>query len=124
MIAGMGIDLVAVDRIGNLRKRHGERFLQKVFTSAEVEDCLSRGAPDQGLAARFAAKEAAMKALGTGFAEGVSWRDIEVESAGGRPVLKLKGKAAHLAGLMGAKIFLVSLTHEKEYAAAVVVLES
>ena len=80
--------------------------------------------PDAGLAARFAAKEAAVKALGTGFSSGIGWRDVEVGSENGRPSLTLHGRAAELASEMGVTGIHVSLTHEREYASAVVVLES
>lgn len=124
MVLGTGVDLVVIGRIGRLREKHGERFLNRIFTPAELEECLGRALPDQGLAARFAAKEAAMKALGTGLAQGVGWRDVEVGSTGGRPVLMLHGRAAELAKDMGVRNCALSLSHEREYAMAMVVMES
>lgn len=124
MILGTGVDLVQVGRIGRLREKHGERFLNRVYTLAELDVCLGRASPDQGLAARYAAKEAAMKALGTGLAKGIGWRDVEVANRDGRPVLLLHGRAARIAEEMGVKNCALSLTHEKEYAMAFVVMES
>jgi holo-[acyl-carrier protein] synthase len=125
MIAGLGIDVVEIERIRRARERHGARFLEKVFTPGELAVCLKRATPDEALAARFAAKEAAMKALGSGWGEGVGWQDIEIESQpGGAPLLRLHGGAASLAQKLGAKTFWVSLTHAKNTAAAVVALET
>jgi holo-[acyl-carrier protein] synthase len=124
VILGLGIDLVSVPRIREIRERHGERFLARVFTEAEAEECLRRKSPDEGLAARFAAKEAALKALGTGVSAGIGWRDVEVSTgASGAPELRLRNRALEGAGKLGATHWLVSLTHDGGYAGAVVVLE-
>lgn len=124
MIVGLGIDLASVSRIGGLRERHGDRFLERVFTGGEIAFCTGRKDENRGFAARFAAKEAAMKALGTGLAGGVTWRDVEVvNGSGGRPELILRGEAFEKARGLGAARFLVSLTHDGDYACAVVVLE-
>lgn len=124
MILGIGLDLAAVRRIRKARERHGERFLKKVFTEAELSHSFDGANPDEGLAARFAAKEAAMKALGTGWARGVGWLDVEVSKGqGGTPALLLHGRAAELAGKLGVKSLHLSLTHERDTAAAMVILE-
>lgn len=125
MILGVGLDLVAVERIRRLRERHGERFLRRVFTDAEAQACLTRADPAPSLAARFAAKEAGMKALGTGWGGGVGWLDLEVVGEPGTvPRLVLRGRAAELAGARGVGAVHLSLTHDAGVAAAVVFLES
>lgn len=124
MIVGIGMDLVSVRRVAELLARHDERALRRLFTAGEVGDCQARGRPIQSFAARFAAKEACFKALGTGWAQGVSWREIEVVSAPSRaPALRLYGAAAARAAERGARRLHLSLTHTEEFAAAVVVLE-
>ena len=124
MIRGLGIDVVDVARIRRLREESGDRFLARVFTPAEVEAALRRKDADFALASRFAAKEAAMKALGTGWALGVGFRDVEVSGDFGvQPQLLLHGGAAERARALGATSFHVSLTHDGAVAAAVVILE-
>lgn len=119
----LGLDLVDVDRIRLLLEKHGERFKQRTFTEAECAYCDTSVMAPLHYAARFAAKEAAAKALGTGFAEGVSWKDIEVErESSGEPILKLHGEAAKRAEKMGVTQAFVSLTHTQASAAATVVL--
>ena len=113
-----GIDIVELDRVTRVLERHPERFLARVFTPAEVAHCRGR-IPE--LAARFAAKEATMKALGTGV-RGVSWRDIDVlPNRRGKPLLLLHGTAAARAARIGLADVDVTLTHAREYAAAIVV---
>jgi holo-[acyl-carrier protein] synthase len=113
-----GIDIVELDRVARVLARHPERFLARVFTPAEVAHCRGR-LPE--LAARFAAKEATMKALGTG-ARGIAWRDIEVlPNRRGKPLLLLHGTAAARAAHIGLTGVDVTLTHSRAYAAAVVV---
>ena len=125
MIVGVGLDLADVARLGALRRRWGERLLRRVYTDAELEACLGRGDADDALAARFAAKEAAMKALGTGWSGGVTWRDVEVVSRRGTaPTLRLTGEAAALAARLGVQGVHLSLSHDKGVAAAVVILEA
>jgi holo-[acyl-carrier protein] synthase len=125
VIVGLGLDLVEVARLRSVRERRGERFLRRVFTETEIEACLNRADPDPSLAARFAAKEAGMKALGTGWADGVRWQDLEVVSApGSAPRMTLRGRAADCAAALGAEFVQLSLTHDAGVAAAVVVLES
>ncbi|HSH68727.1 MAG TPA: holo-ACP synthase [Deferrisomatales bacterium] len=125
MIVGLGIDVVEIGRIRDLHRRRGDRFCRRVFTPGEVAACLGRADPAPALAARFAAKEAGMKALGTGWGEGVGWHDLEVVSAAGRaPRLQLHGGAAVRAAALGAQAFHLSLSHDGGVSAAVVVLEA
>jgi holo-[acyl-carrier protein] synthase len=125
MIRGLGIDLVAVSRIEEAARRHGERFLKRIMTEGEVAYCARHPEPAKHWAARFAAKEAGMKAIGTGWSHGVRWRDIEVaRKPGGRPTLLFHGKAAEFASLLGATNIALSITHTAEQAMAQVILES
>lgn len=125
MIVGLGIDVVEIARVRDLHRRRGNRFCHRVFTAGEADACLGRADPAPGLAARFAAKEAAMKALGTGWGEGVGWQDLEVVSSPGRPPrLELHRGAAARAASLGVRCSHLSLTHDGGVAAAVVVLES
>lgn len=119
----LGLDLVDVDRIRTLLEKHGERFKQRTFTEEECAYCDASTTYALHYAARFAAKEAASKALGTGFANGVSWKDIEVRrEASGEPVLYLHGGAATRAAELGVTQLFVSLTHTAHSAAASVVM--
>jgi holo-[acyl-carrier protein] synthase len=121
MILGLGTDLVAIARVEELLSRHGERFLSRVFTPTERAECLRRARPAPHLAARLAAKEAAMKALGTGWSLGVRWLDVEVQSRGDTPPrLRLDGAARARAESRGVRETLVSLSHDGGYALAVV----
>jgi len=121
---GVGIDVVAIDRIARALDEHGGRFERRVFTQGEIDDCSGRVDRILALAARFAAKEACLKALGTGWSSGLGFRDVEVErDAAGPPRLRLHGAAAERASEIGATRFHLSLTHEATVAAAVVVLE-
>ena len=125
MIVGTGIDIAEVPRIRETIARHGERFLKRVFTEGEIQYCESKANRVERYAARFAAKEAGMKAIGTGWNQGVRWRDIEVSrKPGGRPTLLLHGKAAEFAAKLGAHNIALSLTHTAEQAMAQVILES
>jgi holo-[acyl-carrier protein] synthase len=124
MIVGSGIDLVEIGRIQQSVDRYGERFLDRVYTAGEKAYCLRKRNAAESLAARFAAKEAGAKALGTGISQGVGWLEIEVvREPGGRPVLKFHGRAAERAGQMGVSNIALSLTHTGELAMASVVLE-
>jgi holo-[acyl-carrier protein] synthase len=121
---GVGIDVVEVERLNRALEAHGRRFENRVFTPGEVADCAGRADRTLALAARFAAKEACLKALGTGWAAGIGFRQIEVVRDGdGRPSLRLHGAAADRARAMGVTRCHVSLTHQASVAAAVVVLE-
>jgi holo-[acyl-carrier protein] synthase len=125
MIVGTGIDITEVPRIRDAIERHGQRFLQRIFTDGEIQYCESKANRVERYAARFAAKEAGMKAIGTGWNHGVRWRDIEVaRKPGGRPTLLLHGKAAEFANRLGATNIALSITHTAEQAMAQVILES
>jgi holo-[acyl-carrier protein] synthase len=125
MIVGTGVDISEVDRIEAAVKRFGDRFLKRVFTPAEVRYCTGKPNAAERLAARFAAKEAGMKAIGTGLRHGVTWHDVEVvRLPGQRPVLQFHGKAAEFAVRLGCKRTHLSLSHTREQAIAHVILES
>jgi holo-[acyl-carrier protein] synthase len=121
-IIGTGLDATEIDRIGDVLRRHGDRFLHRVYTGDEVAYCQRRRDPAPSLAARFAAKEAAMKALGTGASQGVAWRDIEVVRHGGPPQLRFHGGAARRFEQLGARSSLITLTHSRDLAIAHVML--
>ena len=125
MIVGTGIDIAEVPRIAESIQRFGERFLRRVFTEEEIQYCDSKANRFERYAARFAAKEASMKALGTGWSRGIRWRDIEVaRQPGGRPTIKFHGKAADFAARLKANNVALSLSHTPEQAIASVILES
>jgi holo-[acyl-carrier protein] synthase len=125
MIVGTGIDIAEVPRIRHSIERFGQRFLRRIFTAEEQRYCDSKANRVERYAARFAAKEAAMKALGTGWNYGVRWQDCEVvRKPGGRPTLAFHGKAGEFAAKLGVKNIAVSLTHTEEQAMAQVILES
>ncbi|MBV9342227.1 MAG: holo-ACP synthase [Acidobacteria bacterium] len=125
MNVGTGIDIAEVLRIGESIERFGERFLRRVFTEGEILYCESKANRIERYAARFAAKEAAMKALGTGWNHGVRWRDIEVfRQPGSRPSLRFHGRAAELVTLLKTTNVALSLSHTPDHAIASVVLES
>ena len=125
MIVGTGIDIAEVPRIRESIEKFGERFLNRVFTEGEINYCRSKANFVERYAARFAAKEAAMKALGTGWNHGVRWRDVEVVRAkGSRPTIVFHGKAAEFAARLGTKNIALSLSHTAEQAIAQVILES
>jgi holo-[acyl-carrier protein] synthase len=124
MIIGSGIDLTEIGRIQKTVDRYGGRFLDRVYTGAEQAYCLRKRRSAESLAARFAAKEAGAKALGTGISRGVTWLEIEViREPGGRPALRFHGRAAELAARMGVARTALSLTHTGDLAMASVVLE-
>lgn len=124
MVIGMGLDLVSIERIRRFRDRHGERGLRRLFTDAELAYCLSRADPAPSLAARFAAKEAFFKAVGTGYGAGGDWRDVEVRRDDrGAPSLMLWRRAEETSRRFGVRAILVSLSHADDTAGAVVVLE-
>lgn len=125
MIVGCGIDVVDVARIRRAAERFGRRFLERVFTPAEIAYVERKSNRWERYAARFAAKEAGMKAIGTGLRGGVRWRDFEVSNqASGKPTLLLSGEAARIAARLGARAVHLSITHTRESAAAVVILEA
>ena len=123
-IVGTGIDICEVARVRDVIERFGQRFLKRVFTQAEREYCESKRNRIERYAARFAAKEAAMKAIGTGLRRGVTWQDFEVgREPGGRPTMILRGKAAEFGTKLGTNRIALSITHTAEIAMAQVILE-
>lgn len=125
MIVGTGIDIAEVPRIRQSIERFGQRFLERVYTEGEMRYCDSKANRVERYAARFAAKEAAMKALGTGWNHGVRWRDCEVaRQPGGRPTMKFHGKAGEFAVKLGVKNIALSISHTEQEAIAQVILES
>ena len=122
-IIGLGLDITEIDRITATMNRFGERFLHRIFTAGEIAYCQKRRRTTPvHFAGRFAAKEAAMKALGTGHSHGVLWRDVEVVRHVGPPQLKFHGGAARRFALMGAQSALLSITHSGNLALAEVLL--
>jgi holo-[acyl-carrier protein] synthase len=126
MIAGTGVDLCEVRRMEKaLEAPHGKRLRERVFTSREIAYAESKANRFERYAARFAAKEAGMKALGTGWRGGLGWQDLEVANLpSGRPTLRLHGKAAEIAERLGIRNVSLSITHTAEQAMAMVILES
>jgi holo-[acyl-carrier protein] synthase len=125
MIVGTGIDIAEVPRIRQAIERFGSRFLQRIFTQGEISYCESKANRVERYAARFAAKEAAMKALGTGWNRGVRWRDCEVvRKPGSRPTMVFHGIAGEFASKLGVKNVALSISHTAEQAMALVILES
>jgi holo-[acyl-carrier protein] synthase len=121
-IVGLGLDATEIHRIAATIDRFGDRFLHRIFTEGEVAYCTARKTPAIHFAGRFAAKEAAMKALGTGHSRGVLWRDVEVVRFGGPPQLRFHGGAARRFSAMGAKSSLLTITHAETLALAHVLL--
>ena len=120
----IGVDAVSVDRIALAVSRSGPKFLNKVYTAAEQAYCLRKRKAAESLAARFAAKEAGAKALGTGISRGVNWLEIEVgREPGGRPTLRFYGCAAEIAARLGVAHIALSITHTADLSMASVVLE-
>ena len=125
MTVGTGIDMAETERIERALEKHGERFSRKVFTPAEIEYCERFKNKAERYAARFAAKEAAFKALGTGWAKGVRWLDVEViHEPSGKPELVLTGRALEVAGQLGVTRAVMSISHANRYVVAQVILES
>ena len=121
-IIGLGVDATDLPRVRDVFARYGERFLRRVFTDVEIAYCTRQRDPIPSLAGRFAAKEAAMKALGTGHSRGVLWRDIEVFRQGGPPQLRLSGGAARRFEAMGGRRSLLTITHSEGLALAQVLI--
>lgn len=125
MIIGLGVDMEEITRVGEAIRRHGRLFLERVFTPGEIEYCERHRDRAERYTGRFAAKEAMMKALGTGWAKGVRWRDIEVtRMPGGRPTIVLHGAAREHAERLGARHVSLSITHTGKFAFAEVILEN
>jgi holo-[acyl-carrier protein] synthase len=124
MILGTGVDLAEVPRIRSAIERFGERFVRRIYTPLEIAYVDRKANRFERYAARFAAKEAGMKAIGTGWDHGVTWKDVEVSNLpSGQPTIRLHGVAAQIAEKMGVKRISLSLTHTAELAMAHVILE-
>jgi holo-[acyl-carrier protein] synthase len=125
MILGTGVDIVAVDRVRGILQRQKARFVERVFTPGEQGYCNTHRDPAPHYAVRFAAKEALLKALGTGWSNGIRWIDVEVQREEGKaPVIRIHGQAARIAARMQVRAIHASLSHSEENAVATVVLES
>jgi len=125
MIVGLGVDITEVDRMEAAIERRGLAFLQRIFTPSEIAYCQRHRKNAERFAGRFAVKEAAMKALGTGWAQGVRWVDIEVvREPSGKPTLKLSGTTLEIANRLGVKNIAVTITHDGNTALAQVIFES
>ena len=124
MIVGTGVDIAEVDRIRAAIERFGDRFVRRIFTAAEIAYVERKANRFERYAARFAAKEAGMKAIGTGWRRGVRWQDFEVANLpSGKPTLRLHGVAARVADKLGVRNVSLSLTHTAELGMAHVILE-
>jgi holo-[acyl-carrier protein] synthase len=124
MVIGVGTDLIEIARIEQSIRRFGERFLRRVYTQREIDYCRRKKNAAESFAARFAAKEAGAKALGTGISRGVNWLELEIaREPSGKPSLQLSGRAAERARALGVTHTSLSLTHSREVALAVVVME-
>ncbi len=118
-VVGIGTDIIECDRIAEMLEKHGDYFLDRVYTSRELEYCRGRKAAVQHYAGRWAAKEAVLKALGTGWSRGIAWTDIEVvNEMGGRPRIELGGKAVDVAAELGIREVLISISHCRSHAVA------
>lgn len=125
MIVGLGLDIAEIDRVGAAITRHGAHFLERLYTPREVAYCESHKNRFERYAARFAAKEAAMKALGTGWRNGIRWRDIEVtREPSGKPTLALEGVARQFADRLGVRTISLSITHSGNLALAEVIFKN
>ena len=121
-VIGIGTDIIEVARIGQMIEKHDELFLRRVFTTSEIEYCAGRKAAMQHYAGRWAAKEAALKALGTGWAKGIHWTDMEVANLpGGKPELRIHGVAQRISSEMGIQQMQVSISHCRTFAVAYVI---
>jgi len=124
MILGIGVDIVQVDRLRKSIERYGERFLRRIFTEREVRYCLQCARPQERFATRFAAKEAVLKALGTGWQRGASFAEVEVRTDDlGAPAIVLKGKTLEISRGLGIERIHISLSHDQTYAVANAVAE-
>jgi holo-[acyl-carrier protein] synthase len=124
MIVALGVDIVEIARIEEAFARRGRRFRDRIFTESEISYCESRGSKFASYAARFAAKEAVMKALGTGWGDGVRWRDVEVVRGAGAPTVVLSGRALQIFRELGAAKAHLTLSHSRELAIAQVIFET
>lgn len=125
MIFGIGADVIEISRISSLLDRWGDRFLQRVFTTGEIQYCLSRKPPPPHLAVRFGAKEAFLKALGVGYNDGVRWKDIEViRNSSGRPRIEVHNHTRALCRRYGISRIHLSMSHNGAYGFVQVILEA
>ena len=125
MIFGIGVDIVEIGRLRKAHEKWGNRFLRRIMKPAELEEVMDKNDMFPSISARFAAKEAFVKALGTGFSRGISWQDMEVKrEKGQRPFFSITGRALFIMNELGVKNIHLSMSHEREYAIAKVVLES
>ena len=124
MIHGTGVDLIEISRIKNSIQKYSGKFEDRVFTAKEIDYCRSKADPFKHFAARFAAKEAVLKSLGTGMAEGISWKDMEIlNQESGQPVLNLSGKGRDIFDSLNLSTIHISMTHDKQYAVAQAIAE-
>jgi holo-[acyl-carrier protein] synthase len=125
VIVGLGIDVAEVDRVRDAIERHGRRFVERIFCASEIAYVERKANRYERYAARFAAKEAGMKAIGTGWRRGVRWQDFEVTNLpSGRPTLRLHGVADRIAQSLGVRNIALSITHTTREGSAIVILES
>lgn len=119
VILGIGTDIIECDRIARMLQRHGDHFVKRVFTEQEIRYCSERKGTDQHFAGRWAAKEAVLKAIGTGWIAGIAWTDVEIANeTSGRPVIRLYGGAAKIAEEKAITEILISISHCKSHATA------
>lgn len=124
MIHGTGVDIIAISRIAHSIQKYSGKFEERVFTPREIDYCRSKADPSKHFAARFAAKEAILKSLGTGMAEGITWQDMEIlNQESGQPVLSLTGKGKDVFNSLNLKDIHISMTHDRQYAVAQAIAE-
>lgn len=118
-VLGIGTDIIECERIQRMIDKHGDVFLKRVYTIGEIDYCCGRKAANQHYAGRWAAKEAVLKALGTGWAHGIQWTDVEVfNQQGGKPMIRLVGRALEISHQQGVEEMLISISHTKDFATA------
>ena len=124
MILGIGIDIIEIERVKRMISRYGEKFLTRIFTESEISYCENKAYPEIHFSARFSAKEAFLKALGTGLSGGIRWRDVEtVNDDDGKPDIRYSGKAEEYARKNGVIKVHLSISHSRDYSFAMVALE-
>lgn len=125
MIYGTGLDIIEVSRIKKSLDKHEGRFEERIFTSQEIDYCRSKPDPSKHFAGRFAAKEAVLKSLGTGLADGIAWKDMEITNEQtGRPVLNISGRGKEIFESLSLKQIHISISHDNAYAIAQAVAET
>lgn len=124
MIHGTGVDIIEIARIQKSIQKYSGKFEERVFTTREIDYCRSKAEPFKHFAARFAAKEAILKSMGTGMADGITWKDMEIlNQESGRPVLSLTGRGKDVFNSLNLKNIHISMTHDKQYAVAQAIAE-